>query len=197
MAKRLFDLLAAGLGLLSLLPLFAGIALWIKLDSTGPVFFRQARVGWRGKVFYIHKFRTMRTDAEKIGLQITVGQDPRITRSGAFLRATKLDELPQLIDVVLGRMSLVGPRPEVPAYVAMYTAEVRTRVLSVRPGITDLASIEYRHENALLGQATDPEHTYIHEVMPAKLGYNLQYVDNHTLPGDIAIIFRTLRALFR
>ena len=197
MLKRLFDVLAAGCGLLLLLPVLLLIMLWIKLDSPGPVFFRQERVGRFGRPFRIHKFRTMYVDAEARGLQLTVGADPRVTRSGQFLRHYKLDELPQLLDVLLGQMSLVGPRPEVPRYVAHYPAEVRDKVLSVRPGLTDLASIEYRHENRLLGASTDPEHTYLHEVMPNKLRINLQYVDNHGLFSDIGILWRTLRVLFR
>ncbi|NLR75877.1 MULTISPECIES: sugar transferase [Leeia] len=197
MPKRVFDLLAAGCGVLLLLPVLLLIMLWIKLDSPGPVFFRQERVGRFGKPFRIHKFRTMYVDAEARGLQLTVGADPRVTRSGQFLRHYKLDELPQLLDVLLGQMSLVGPRPEVPRYVAHYPADVRDKVLSVRPGLTDLASIEYRHENRLLGESSDPEHTYLHEVMPNKLRINLQYVDNHGLFSDIGILWRTLQVLFR
>ena len=197
MLKRLFDILLAGIGLLCLLPLFVLLALWIKHDSRGPVFFRQERVGRFGKTFRIHKFRTMRVDAERSGLQITVGQDNRITRSGEFLRHYKLDELPQLIDVLTGTMSLVGPRPEVPRYVALYPEEIKRQVLSVRPGITDLASIEYRHENALLGASDNPEKTYIEEVMPAKLALNCQYVARQSLGLDIALIFKTVLAILR
>lgn len=197
MSKRLFDLICAGLGLVILSPLLLLIAAWVKLDSTGSVFFRQERVGLHGKTFRIHKFRTMLTDAEKRGLQITVGNDSRITRSGAFLRRYKLDELPQLIDVVIGTMSLVGPRPEVPKYVAYYPAEVRDLVLSVKPGITDLASIEFKDENTLLGQSSNPEKTYKEQILPIKLDYYTQYARKHNLLLDINLIFKTLVAIVR
>lgn len=197
MSKRLFDWLASTLGLLLLAPLFLVLTLWIKLDSRGPVFFRQERVGQYGNTFRIHKFRTMVVDAEKRGLQITVGADARVTRIGHRLRKYKLDELPQLIDVWLGRMSLVGPRPEVPRYVACYPADVRERVLSVRPGITDKASIEFKDENEILGRAADPHRAYIEEVLPIKLRYCLDYVENRSLLGDIGLIFRTITALIR
>lgn len=197
MSKRLFDLFFASLGLVILSPLLLLMAAWVKLDSTGPVFFRQERVGQHGKTFRIHKFRTMVTDAEKRGLQITVGNDSRITRSGAFLRRYKLDELPQLIDVVIGTMSLVGPRPEVPKYVACYPADAHHLVLSVKPGITDLASIEFRDENTLLGQATDPEKAYKEQVLPIKLSYYMQYAKTHNLWLDISLIFRTLATIGR
>jgi lipopolysaccharide/colanic/teichoic acid biosynthesis glycosyltransferase len=195
MSKRLFDLICAGLGLVILSPLLLLIAAWVKLDSTGSVFFRQDRVGLHGKTFRIHKFRTMITDAEKRGLQITVGNDSRITRSGAFLRRYKLDELPQLIDVVIGTMSLVGPRPEVPKYVAYYPAEVRDLVLSVKPGITDLASIEFKDENTLLGQSDNPEQAYKEHILPIKLHYYTQCAQTHSLWLDLKLIFRTLAAL--
>jgi lipopolysaccharide/colanic/teichoic acid biosynthesis glycosyltransferase len=195
MPKRFFDVLLAGLGLLVLGPLFAAIALWIKLDSHGPVFFRQERVGRYGVPFRIHKFRTMAHDAPASGPQITVGADARITRAGAWLRRTKLDELPQLIDVLGGAMSIVGPRPEVPRYVAMYPADLRDKVLSVRPGITDFASIHYRDESALLARAADPEREYTEVVMPAKLRLAAQYVDQATLATDLRLIGRTLKAL--
>ncbi|MCB6182164.1 sugar transferase [Leeia sp. TBRC 13508] len=195
MLKRCFDFLAAVFGLLVLSPVFIVVALWIRADSPGPIFFRQERVGRFGETFRIHKFRTMRVDAERAGLQITVGQDNRITKSGEFLRHYKLDELPQLIDVLVGSMSLVGPRPEVPRYVAVYPEDVRKIVLSVRPGITDLASIEYRHENALLGASSNPEKTYIEEVMPAKLALNCQYVKTQSLWLDIRLILKTLQAI--
>ena len=200
MAKRLFDLICAGAGLLLLSPLLLGIALWIKLDSAGPVFFRQQRVGRFGVPFRIHKFRTMQddatADARALGPQITVGADPRITRAGRFLRAAKLDELPQLLDVLAGTMSLVGPRPEVPRYVAMYPAALRDKVLSVRPGITDPASIEYRDESALLAAAADPERMYVEQVMPAKLRRAVRYVDERSLLGDVRVIAATVRALW-
>ena len=197
MTKRLFDLALASLGLLLLGPVLLLIAAWIKLDSPGPVFFRQQRVGRNGKLFCIHKFRTMsaaQTSAE--ASLITVGADPRITRAGATLRRTKLDELPQLIDVVLGDMSLVGPRPEVPRYVALYPEALRLKVLSVRPGITDLASIEYRNESELLARAADPEREYVEVVMPAKLRAAARYVDEMSLATDVRVLGSTLRALW-
>lgn len=197
MSKRIFDWLASGLGLVLLAPLLIVLAVWIKLDSPGPVFFRQERVGKDGKLFRIHKFRTMVTDAEKRGLQITVGADARVTRVGQWLRKYKLDELPQLIDVWLGRMSLVGPRPEVPRYVACYPAHVREKVLSVRPGITDKASIEFKDENEILGRAVDPNKAYIEEVLPIKLAYYLEYIQTQSMLGDIRLIFRTFTALIR
>lgn len=188
--KRAFDVLAAGVGLLLLSPVLLVVALAIRLDSPGPVFYRQERVGLGGRVFRILKFRTMRVDADRIGGPLTVGRDPRITRVGAFLRHYKLDELPQLFNVVAGDMSLVGPRPEVPRYVARYDDRQR-RVLDVRPGITDPASIAYRHENALLENAADPEGTYIREIMPAKLEMNLAYLERRSLAADVGIILRT------
>lgn len=196
MAKRTLDLVAAAIGLLVLAPLFAVIAVVIRRDSPGPVFFRQERVGRGGSPFQIYKFRTMRTDAERQGGQLTVGADPRVTGVGRVLRKYKLDELPQLINVVLGDMSLVGPRPEVPRYVALYDERQR-RVLDVRPGITDPASIAYREENALLAAAVDPEATYVREVMPAKLEMNLDYLDRRSLLTDLGIIFDTLAKLAR
>ncbi len=196
MAKRAFDLLCAGAGLLLLSPLLLGIAVWINLDSPGPVFFRQQRVGRHGVLFRIHKFRSMVEAAPQTGPQITVGADPRITRAGHVLRRTKLDELPQLIDVVMGTMSLVGPRPEVPRYVAMYPAALRDKVLSVRPGITDPASIEYRDESTLLAQADDPERVYIEQVMPAKLRFASEYIEHMSLLNDVRLIGATLRRLW-
>lgn len=195
MAKRLFDWVLSSLGLLALSPLLLAIALLVKLDSPGPVFFRQERVGRYGKAFRIHKFRTMRHDPVGAGPQITVGADARITRVGAFLRASKLDELAQLIDVWLGDMSLVGPRPEVPRYVAHYPAELRDKVLSVRPGITDIASIEYRDESAVLAQASDPEQAYLREVLPHKLMLAARYVDRSSLALDVWLILRTIGAI--
>jgi len=196
MLKRLFDLICAGAGLVLLSPLLLDIALWIKLDSPGPVFFRQLRVGRFGVPFRIHKFRSMTEGAPLAGPELTVGADPRITRAGHVLRRAKLDELPQLIDVLLGTMSLVGPRPEVPRYVAMYPAELREKILSVRPGITDLASIEYRDESTLLARAADPERVYVEQVMPAKLRYAAQYVDRMSLLNDVRLIGATLRSLW-
>ena len=195
MAKRLFDIVMAGLALLLMSPLLIGIAAWIRLDSVGPVFFRQERVGRHGRPFRIHKFRTMVTDAERLGAQITASGDPRITAAGRFLRRSKLDELPQLIDVLAGTMSLVGPRPEVPRYVAMYPTALREKVLSVRPGITDPASIEFRDEGALLAAAADPEREYADVVLPAKLRFAADYVDHASLAYDLRLIALTLRAL--
>lgn len=193
--KRLFDLFFSLLGVITLLPLFLFISLWIQLDSSGPVFFRQERVGRFGKNFRIFKFRTMCLDAEAKGRQITVGEDPRITRSGRFLRKTKIDELPQLLNVIMGEMSLVGPRPEVPHYVALYPPEVRELVLSVPPGITDYASIEYKDENAVLGRAIDPDKAYIEEVMPVKLRYYQRYVAERSLWVDFMLIMKTLKVI--
>lgn len=192
MLKRLFDLIFAGMALLVLSPLLAGLALWVKLDSAGPVFFRQVRVGRMGREFRIYKFRTMRVDAERFGPQITIGADGRITRSGQFLRRYKLDELPQFINVLLGDMSIVGPRPEVPRYVALYSQTQRDVILSVRPGITDIASLEYRDENDLLGQSTDPERTYVEQVMPAKLALCERYVRERSFINDLVIVARTM-----
>lgn len=196
-AKRLFDLFFTIPGLLLLSPAFAIIAVWVMSDSPGPVFFRQERVGRHGRIFRIFKFRTMCRDAEAKGRQITVGEDPRITPSGRFLRKYKLDELPQLLNVVSGEMSLVGPRPEVPRYVALYPEDVREQVLSVPPGITDYASIEYRDENAILGKAADPDRAYIEEVMPVKLAYYRRYVAERTVWVDFMLILRTFAALVR
>ena len=193
MAKRLFDVIGAALALLLLSPLFLFTALRIKLDSPGPVFFRQQRVGRHGVPFRIHKFRTMAQGAP--GLEITVGADPRITRVGAWLRRTRIDELPQFIDVLQGTMSLVGPRPEVPRYVAHYPPGLRARVLAVRPGITDPASLGALDESALLARAADPEREYIERVLPAKLQHSADYAEQASLRSDIAILWRTARRL--
>ncbi len=194
--KRAFDLFFSIFGLVTLFPLFACIAAWIKLDSPGPVFFRQIRVGQHGKHFGIFKFRTMVIDAEAQGLQITTGNDPRVTKSGKFLRHYKLDEIPQLINVFMGDMSFVGPRPEVPRYVALYPPSIHERLFSVRPGITDLASIQFKDENKLLEIAADVEKTYIEEIMPVKLKLNEQYISNRSFITDVQIILRTLKAVF-
>ncbi len=199
MAKRLFDLLASGLGLLVLAPLLVALAIAIKLDSPGPVFFRQVRVGRHGVEFRIHKFRTMThqsAGAEAATAQLTVGPDPRITRVGELLRRTKLDELAQLIDVFAGRMSLVGPRPEVPRYVALYPQPLRDKVLSVRPGITDPASLAYRDESARLACAADPEREYVEVMLPAKLRLSALYVEQASFSGDLRLIAATIRALW-
>lgn len=197
MIKRLFDWLCSCIGLLLLSPFLLLLAVCIKLDSPGPVFFRQERVGKGGELFRIHKFRTMVRDAERGGLQITVGADARVSRVGHWLRKYKLDELPQLLDVWLGNMSFVGPRPEVPRYVAYYPANVRDVVLSVRPGITDRASIEFKDENEILGRADDPHVAYVQEVLPIKLRYYQDYVANRSFWVDITIILSTLKALVR
>jgi lipopolysaccharide/colanic/teichoic acid biosynthesis glycosyltransferase len=196
MDKRLFDLVAASLGLVVLAPLLLALALWIKLDTPGPALFRQVRVGRHGVPFDIIKFRTMR-HAQDAGRQLTVGRDPRITRAGHFLRRYKLDELPQLLNVVGGSMSLVGPRPEVPRYVDRYPLEARATVLSVKPGITDLAAILYKEENDILGKADDPERTYVETILPVKLAYYQRYVKERSFTGDLRIIFLTLAAIVR
>ncbi len=190
MLKRTFDIIASGLGLVVASPIFLVLAIWIKIDSEGPVFYRQVRVGRGKKDFQLFKFRSMRVGADKQGLITIGGRDPRVTRSGYFIRKYKFDELPQLINVFIGDMSLVGPRPEVRKYVDMYTLE-QLHVLDVRPGITDLASIYYRNENELLEKAEDPDQYYIDVIMPDKLRINLDYVANHSFIGDIKLIFRT------
>lgn len=189
--KRIFDIVCSGLGLIILSPFLLFVAIRIKMGSDGPVFFKQIRVGEKGREFKILKFRTMVVDAEKLGRQITVGNDSRITKIGAFLRKYKIDELPQLINVFKGDMSLVGPRPEVPRYVNMYTEEQR-RVLDVKPGITDLASIRYRDENELLGQAENPDEFYINTIMPDKLALNMEYINKSNVFLDIYIILQTI-----
>ena len=192
--KRLFDIVASGLGLIVLSPLFLILAVWIKLDSPGPVFYRQVRVGQDNKDFRIFKFRSMRVGADKGSLVTIGGHDPRITRSGYFIRKYKLDELPQLINVFVGDMSLVGPRPEVRHYVDYWTPE-QMHVLDVRPGITDPASIKFRNENELMGQAEDPEKYYIEVIMQEKIRLYLDYVKNHSFWGDILLIFKTFRVV--
>lgn len=193
--KRSFDICFALCALLITAPVLAAVALWIKLDSPGPVLFRQQRIGLRGHPFAVNKFRTMRVGAAEQGRQITVGADARITRAGAFLRHYKLDELPQFVNVLLGDMSVVGPRPEVPRYVALYPPDKRELILSVRPGITDLASVAYRNESAVLANAQDPEQLYVREILPAKLEYCCQYVRQQSLRLDLIIIWRTALAI--
>jgi lipopolysaccharide/colanic/teichoic acid biosynthesis glycosyltransferase len=194
-SRRTFDLASALVGLaVAGLPMLA-IAIWVKLDSPGPVFFRQERVGLHGKVFRIHKFRTMAVDAEARGLQLTVGADRRITRAGAFIRAHRLDELPQFLDVLLGHMSLVGPRPDVPRYVAQWPAALRERVLSVKPGMTDPASLQFRNEAEMLARAADPEREYLEVILPRKLQCAADYADRASVWSDLAVIGRTLRVL--
>jgi lipopolysaccharide/colanic/teichoic acid biosynthesis glycosyltransferase len=196
-AKRCFDLFFTIPGVIILSPILGVIALWIKLDSKGPIFFRQERVGLHGKIFRIFKFRTMIVDAEIYGKQITIGNDKRVTNSGYFLRKYKFDELPQLFNICLGEMSLVGPRPEVPRYIEEYTEEEKAVVLSVLPGITDYASIEYKNENEVLGKATDPEKAYIKEILPIKIQYYRRYVDEQSLMKDFMLIVKTFLAIFR
>ncbi|NTV76379.1 MAG: sugar transferase [Holophaga sp.] len=188
---RLFDLICSLLGLLVLSPFLLGVALLVKLQDGGPVFYRQVRVGRHGKPFRILKFRTMAVDADRAGPLLTVGRDRRITRLGAWLRRWKVDELPQLVNVVLGEMGLVGPRPEVPKYVALYT-EQEARVLTLRPGITDAASIAYRFENDLLRDCEDPEAFYKNNILPNKIRINLEYGGNPTLVSNLKIILATL-----
>lgn len=194
--KRGFDLLAALLGLAMLAPLLLVIALAIKLGDGGPVFYRQVRVGRHGRDFRIWKFRTMRQNADRIGPAITAKGDPRITPVGRWLRASKLDELPQLFNVVMGEMSFVGPRPEVRRYVSLYTAE-QQRVLELRPGITDLASIEFRDEETLLAQSPDPERFYVEHCLPRKVELNLSYARRAGLAADIGVLIQTFFAIVR
>lgn len=188
--KRLFDVMASGLGLLVLFPLFFFVALWIKLDSPGPVFYRQVRVGRHNKDFRIFKFRSMRVGADKGSLVTIGGRDPRVTRSGYIIRKFKIDELPQLINVFVGDMSLVGPRPEVRHYVDYWTPE-QMHVLDVRPGITDPASIKFRNENELMEKADNPECYYINVIMQEKIKLYIEYVRNNSFWYDIKLIFRT------
>ena len=194
--KRAMDVVVSGGALLVIWPVMLLIALAIKVDDPGPVFYRQVRVGRGGKTFRIFKFRTMVVDADKKGLSITVGQDKRITRIGALLRKTKLDELAQLLNVFVGDMSFVGPRPEVQRYVDLYTPYQR-QVLLVRPGITDYASIAYRNENDLLAGAEDPERMYIEEIMPAKIELNMKYLREISPIADLRLIFGTIAAVIR
>ena len=188
--KRLFDIVASGLGLIVLSPLFLILAIWIKLDSKGPIFYRQVRVGYKNKDFRIFKFRSMRVGADKGSLVTIGGHDPRVTRSGYFIRKFKFDELPQLINVFLGDMSLVGPRPEVRHYVDYWTPE-QMHVLDVRPGITDPASIKFRNENELMENAEDPEKYYIEVIMQEKIKLYLEYVEKHSFFYDLGLIFKT------
>lgn len=188
--KRLFDIIASGCGLLLLSPILFLLAVWVKLDSEGPVFYKQVRVGKGNKDFYLFKFRSMRIGSDKKGLITVGGHDPRVTRSGYYIRKYKLDELPQLINVFKGDMSLVGPRPEVRHYVNYWTPE-QMHVLDVRPGITDPASIKFRNENELLEKAEDPEKYYIEVIMQEKIKLYLEYVDHASFWYDIKLIFQT------
>lgn len=194
--KRCFDIIASGVGLVILCPLFLIIGVWIKVDSKGPVFYRQVRVGRYNKDFRIFKFRSMRVGSDKGSLVTIGGHDPRITKSGYLIRKFKLDELPQLINVFIGDMSLVGPRPEVRHYVDFWTPK-QMHVLDVRPGITDPASIKFRNENELMEKAEDPEKYYIEVIMQEKLELYLEYVSNHTFWGDIMLIFKTFAVIIK
>ena len=193
---RFFDFILSLVGLVVLAPIFIVLAIWIKIDSKGPVFYKQVRVGENGIDFGLFKFRSMVVDADKKGLITVGGRDPRITRSGYFIRKYKLDELPQLINVLVGDMSLVGPRPEVRKYVDLYTDE-QQKVLSVKPGITDYASIEYMDENEILGKSSDPEKTYIEEIMSEKIKCNMKYIQNKSLVEYFKIIFLTILKIIR
>lgn len=194
--KRIFDIVASLCGLIVLSPMLIIVAICIKLDSKGPVFFKQKRVGKNKEIFEIYKFRTMVTDAEKLGKQITVGNDNRITKVGKFIRKCKLDEFPQLINVLKGEMSLVGPRPEVPRYVELYD-EYQEQILLVQPGITDYASIEFRNENEILGKSDNPEKIYIEEIMLKKIDLNLKYIKNISLSEDLKLILKTIIAIIK
>ena len=194
MIKRYFDIFASGCGLLVLSPVLLLVAVWIKLDSKGPVFYRQVRVGRYNKDFRIFKFRSMRVGADKGSLVTIGGRDPRVTRSGYFIRKFKLDELPQLINVLVGDMSLVGPRPEVRHYVDYWTPE-QMRVLDVRPVITDPASIKFRNENELMERAENPEDYYIHVIMQEKIRLYLEYVENASFLYDLKLIFKTFKVI--
>ena len=192
MLKRLFDLVFSAFGLLVLSPFFLVIALLIKIDSVGPIFFRQVRLGRYLCPFRIHKFRTMVVNASDLGPSVTTDVDPRVTRVGKILRKYKLDELPQLIDVLLGDMSLVGPRPEVPKYVDTYSDADKTMIFSVKPGITDKASIEFRNENELIANSSDVDSVYLEKILPIKLVYYRDYVETRSLWLDIKIILKTV-----
>jgi lipopolysaccharide/colanic/teichoic acid biosynthesis glycosyltransferase len=197
MGKRLFDVLGAAVSLVLLAPLMVLVAVAVRLDSPGPVLFRQERVGRHGRPFRIHKFRTMQVDNSGRGPLLTATGDPRVTRVGAALRRHRLDELPQLIDVLKGDMSLVGPRPEVPRYVALYPPDLRERVLAVRPGITDPSSLDFLDEGELLARAADPEREYVDVILPRKLRRAADYADRATFATDLRVIGRTLGLLVR
>ena len=195
-AKRLFDIVTSAIALLILSPVLFACAVWISIDSPGGFFYRQERVGRNGKLFYMLKFRSMFTGSDSKGLLTVGNNDVRITRSGNFLRKTKLDELPQLINVFIGDMSFVGPRPEVLKYVRLYSDEQK-KVLEARPGITDLASIQYRNENEVLAKFDNPEQAYITQVMPDKLRINLEYLAQRNFLTDIKIILKTVSAIIK
>jgi lipopolysaccharide/colanic/teichoic acid biosynthesis glycosyltransferase len=193
--KRLFDLILACISMVILLPVFLIIAIWIVLDSRGGIFYRQTRVGRANKDFCLYKFRSMHPGADAKGLLTVGSKDPRVSSAGYYLRKAKLDELPQLLNIIKGEMSIVGPRPEVRKYVTLYTAE-QQKVLDVRPGLTDYASLEYFEENKILSASADPEKVYIEEIMPAKLELNLRYIKEQSMMLDIRIIGRTISKIF-
>lgn len=196
-ARRALDALIAVLALLSLAPVLLLVAIWVKLDSAGPVLFRHRRVGLHGQLFDVLKFRTMRSLDDSQGPQVTVAGDARITRSGRWLRSTKLDEVPQLVNVLFGEMSLVGPRPEVEKYVRLYPPEARDVILSVRPGITSVAAIEFRDEELLLAKSRDPQAFYVDVILPRKVELYLVYVRERSLRVDLKILWSTVMALIR
>ena len=193
--KRVFDILMATIGLILLSPLFLLVAVLIKLDSPGPIFFRQERIGKRFRPFFIYKFRTMVEHAAQIGTEITYGNDPRITRIGRLLRETKIDELPQIINVLKGEMSLVGPRPEIRQYVELFQRDYE-EILKVRPGISDMASLKYSDEASLLGNSRNPREEYISRVLPDKVRLAREYIKHSSLVFDLRLIFKTLLKLF-
>ena len=195
-SKRLFDIIGAVVGLVILSPILAVLATWIKLDSEGPVFYRGIRVGRGERPFPIYKFRTMVVDAEQVGGPDTAEDDPRITGSGTFLRKYKLDELPQLINVLTGEMSFVGPRPEVQERIALYSEEEKA-ILSVRPGITDYASIEFSNEGEILAGSDDPAKAYLEKIKPEKVRLGLEYVNSRSLWVDLRILARTAIVIFK
>lgn len=191
---RFFDVVFSFVGLIFLFPLFIVLAIWIKIDSTGPVFYKQERIGKMGRKFKLFKFRSMKMNADKLGLLTIGGRDPRITDSGYLLRKYKLDELPQLINVLKGEMSLVGPRPEVEKYTSLYTTE-QEQVLQVRPGITDMASIAFKDENEILNKSSDPEGLYVSEIMPKKIELNMDFIKNPSVVNYFSIILKTIAAI--
>lgn len=195
MPKRVFDVIVSMAALVLLAPVMVLAALWVKLDSPGPALFRQERVGRGGQLFRIHKLRTMHVDAATRGPGITTQHDDRITRAGRWLRRYRVDELPQLFDVLTGHMSLVGPRPELPRYVALYPAALREQVLAVRPGITDPASLEFLDEALTMAGTSDPERIYVEQILPLKLQRQVEYARQATLASDLAVLGRTLRVL--
>ncbi|RLD78300.1 MAG: sugar transferase [Bacteroidetes bacterium] len=194
--KRIFDIVTSLIALVILLPVFITISIWILLDSRGGIIYRQLRAGKNNRDFFIFKFRTMRPASDAAGLLTIGGRDPRITHAGYYLRKSKLDELPQLFNIIMGKMSIVGPRPEVRKYVKLYTEE-HMKVFDVRPGLTDYASLEYIDESNILAASDDPEKTYIETIMPAKLDLNLKYIRERSMGRDIKIIFTTIIRIFK